>query len=229
MLPDDPHDYRPDVSARHHSITGFLFHWSGSITEQTWPKVLVYAIYLTAVSVTFTYGCNSSEEAAHSKRCKFGTEDVGNGLAGIFALWMAFTAFLFTSFVNAGLDRFRHSLSLVRSLQGRCNELSLLLNTHARIPKGEHTLSVAMRLMTALPYTMFGASSKLGGDHSCEFAQQTKKILTETEWTALQKQRRSDRPYTILLWINRLVQDACHSPDAKDGVLHPTGHLRAAV
>ena len=183
MIPEDPHDYRPDVSVRYHSVAGFLWHWSGSITEQTWPKVLGYAVYLTVVTTTFTIGC--SGEAMHSGRCKFGTEDVGDGLEGIFALWMAFTAFLFTSFVNAGLSRFRYQLNLVRSLQGRCNELSLMLNSHARIPKGEHTLSVAMRLLGALPYTMFGASSKLS-PHFDEFALQAKTIAkTTTERSTL--------------------------------------------
>ena len=222
LLPKgDPPAFRPEVTVRPRSVWEFLKIWRGSITERTWPKVLAYTAYLTLVTVVLFWGCGAEKEAKEAggdPRC-FLTEKALH-LEEMFGLWMAFTAYLFTSFVNAALGRYRETLGLVRSFQGRVHELMMLLHTYAD-PKynggGRNApLEEAKRLAAALPLLLYARPAVAGSAERAEdFLTRAASHLTPAQSESLLALTDAGgRPYAVMMWISRLVLDNSHDGTA---------------
>jgi len=213
--PLQAHVFRDSVSVRRHSVWAFLTQWKGSVTEQIWPKVLAYALYNAVVVVLFKMGCADVHDADNCTlhAYKLHIEDM-------LGLWMAFTAYLFTSFVNAGLNRFDSNLGSVRSMQGRINEMSLLLHTYANKNDGEgenKPLSEAMRLLTALTYCVYSAP-ELGGCQAEYFYTHATSHLSKDQSDNLSKINPSDRTFTIMMWLSRTVLENTESSSSRNNI-----------
>lgn len=204
-----PHkyDHRDELTLRVHSVWSYLTIWGGSALEYSWPKVLAYTIYLTVVAGIFTYGCprryDVEEMAYLPMRCQFG--DTKLKYEEIYGLWTVFTGFLFTSFVGAGLQRFNLTLGYIRGVQGRINEILLLLHTHCIDPK-DKAFAAVLRLVTALPFILYSPPQFGHGDY---FLMQAAQYLSEDQFDRLNSIPNAvDRPFAAILWINRIVLES---------------------
>lgn len=209
--PGFTHDVRPNVALRFQNVQGYAMEWAGSVTAYTWPKVLAYCAYTTAVVLFLDLSC---DKESNDPRCIFANKKLNINL--MVELWMTFTAFLFQSFVNAGIQQFRRTLTAVRILQGRFNELSLLLHSHVKQPQegdGRHhslpdapCLMTARRFLSALPYIMY-SGKRFGGDtKGRDCLAQAQAILEPQEFQLLLQLKESDRPYAILTWLSMITQ-----------------------
>lgn len=226
LLPSrEPPLFREAVTVRCHSVLEFLRRWRGSITESTWPKVLAYTVYLAAVSVVFLLGCPDKDAIldgdASDARCFLVT--VKLNIEGMFALWMAFTAYLFTSFVNAALTQYRGTLNLVRGVQGRINELSLLLHTYAHPRHGDGTrnapLADALRWAAALPPLLYARPALAGSEARADafLAQAAAGLTPEQAERLVGLPDAGHRPFAVMLWISRLVLEHSGEGDGRGG------------
>lgn len=193
---------RPQVALRFQTLPGYALQWFGSVTAYTWPKVLAYTLYTTMVVLVFKLSCDDKKES-DDPRCVFAHKKLRIEL--MVELWMAFTAFLFQSFVNAGISSFRATLGAVRSIQGRFNEVSLLLHSHANSRSADECLIIARRFLLALPYIMY-SGKRFGGEQGRDCLQQAKAILEPQEFAILMERKESDRPYVILTWLSMITQ-----------------------
>lgn len=200
---------RPQAALRFRSVRGYTKQWLGSVTAYTWPKVLAYGLYTTAIVLMFKVSCQDDKES-DDPRCLFADKKLNVEL--MVELWMTFTAFLFQSFVNAGIQNFRGTLGAIRSIQGRFNEVSLLLHSHAitnaRNGDGDDAsecLITARRFLLALPYIMY-SGKRFGGDAGRNCLEQAQSILEPQEYQIIMERNESDRPYIILTWLSMITQ-----------------------
>ena len=202
----DPHLSHHDITNRYHNVWGYIFRWTGTVTEVSIIRIVTYALYSVGAYALAKYLCT---ENGNQDKCEF----LSGELSMLFTLWSAFLAYLFQSFVNAGLDRFNLTNTQIRSTQGRLNEISLLCHSHAR-PKADQTLCTIRRLCSAFPFVMH-SPAVMGG--TPEFVDHIQRILEEEEFNCLMKIREGDRAYAMLDWMMVLFHRALEADEWRQG------------
>ncbi|CAB9524689.1 expressed unknown protein [Seminavis robusta] len=204
-------------------IGGYLTRWSGTVTERTWPIVLAYAVYLTAVALFFHLGCDDDDpQQQHSttffpERCSRGPAVTTGPL---WIAWLVVTGVLWVLLVQAGLYHFQNTLQDVRTIQSRLEEISLLLHTfyYDNDGPGNDTtaLAAALRLLVALPFFLFTSTPHFGLEQTTkmeEYLTQAGQYLEPEEMERLANiPTAADRPYAMLFWIPKLVLDESMQP-----------------
>lgn len=178
-----------------------------SVTLYIWRRIIVYLIYVSFVCFVERVACRNDGGTCH----RIKQLDAVNGT---FVLWMGFTAYLFQSFVSAGLARYNLTINSCRSIQGRINEIGMLLHARAKPIVAENTLTTVKRMMVACCYVMYdrpGFSIASG-----YFLAYAKKFLNEDEFEALERLAKSDRPYALLQWSQTCILEAIEKEEFRD-------------
>ena len=168
--------------------TGWLWRrWEGTIFETTWPRVLASmtaATLLVAITRATTpadklWDMWSTPDPAHPviSRLKL--------LSGGWDLQLTLTTFTTTFFMSHAYAFWRNAYSIARTIQGKLNELALLLSTHAAqdpatgllTPEARSMLDVALRRLS-LAHVLFWAGIVRRAPGSDHFGTSFNQILT---------------------------------------------------
>lgn len=223
--------------------------WKGTIFESTWPRALVCMGAATLLVVYTRCTAPAGElwslwtmpDPDHPlvKRLK--------GLSGMWDLQLTLTTFVTTFFMSHAYAFWRKSYSLARSIQGRMNDLGLLVSTHAArdpttgcfVPEARVVVQRALRRLSALHVFFWAAIVRRapGSDHfGCSFNQVLSRrclerlvprgVITATERDALLGMRSNPRAWNLAL-LSWIVVDVTHAQQS--GVLSGGHGFEGAV
>ena len=198
---------RQTITLRYDSSLNFFNHWNGSITQSNWHRVVGYIMYLVGILMFYEVSCNPRYEKAHqgskSSSGICAMTDDSTAFTDICKLGLIFVAFLFTSYVNAGITKYRRLLQYTHNLQGGFNGLQLLLHSHFEeaspkdynmpcVPSSKTktdsnpTLKATQRLLKALAYAMFADRNTFQNHLQADgFHNNIRDVLTTEEFNIL--------------------------------------------